>query len=209
MRPIASDPKQFEPEGDSRARTRLTRDEFARLFQDSSRQLWCIAAAVLGDRSEAHDAVQDAAVIGLQKLDQFDPDTSYAAWMGQIVRNVSRNLARRVARGPTPSSGSPHLDAVPDRSSSERNEMPITRTGAIRHDQRSFDDDVLAALESLSETARACLLLRTVLQTPHGDIATLLGIPMGTAMSHVHRARTEMRNKLGEARSSETRTTES
>ena len=45
-----------------------------------------------------HRPVQEAAIIGLQKRDQFTEGTSFTAWMGQMVRNVSLNVFRREKR---------------------------------------------------------------------------------------------------------------
>ncbi len=60
-----------------------------------------------------------------------------------------------------------------------------------------FDDDLAAALRSLDEMPRCCLLLRVVMDLPYKDIAQVLDIPEGTAMSHVHRARRQVRERLG------------
>ena len=54
----------------------------------------------------------------------------------------------------------------------------------------------LAALEELSEEARCCLLLRIVEDLAYSEIAQLLAIPEGTAMSHVHRAKATLRRRL-------------
>jgi len=59
-----------------------------------------------------------------------------------------------------------------------------------------FDERLLAALSELGETARTCLLLKTVLELDYREIAALLEIPEGTAMSHVHRAREQLRERL-------------
>ena len=76
----------------------------------------------------------------------------------------------------------------------------ISSDGRLLVDQGAFDDGVLRALSSLDETARACLLLRTLLDLPYRDISLALGIPEGTAMSHVHRARGILRRKLSVSR---------
>src|SRR5438067_727226 len=73
--------------------THLTPEEFSARLEASARSLWLIAAAVLGERSDADDALQEAAMIGLRKVAEFDPATNFGAWMGGIVRNVSRNIA--------------------------------------------------------------------------------------------------------------------
>ena len=61
------------------------------------------------------------------------------------------------------------------------------------------------ALAALAETARAALLLRTVLELDYATIARLLDIPEGTAMSHVHRSREALRRALLAAREAERR----
>src|ERR1043165_6452239 len=60
----------------------MTPAAFATQFQGSWRALWCIAAAVVGDRAQADDVLQEAAVVALGKLGQFDPASNFSAWMG-------------------------------------------------------------------------------------------------------------------------------
>jgi DNA-directed RNA polymerase specialized sigma24 family protein len=57
-------------------------------------------------------------------------------------------------------------------------------------------DELVRAVESLSPAARACLLLRTLEGMDYRGISGLLGIPQATAMSHVHRARKLLRQRL-------------
>ena len=56
----------------------------------------------------------------------------------------------------------------------------------------------MRALNSVSDIARACLLLRTIEQMEYAEISRLLAIPEGTAMSHVHRARQHLRERLAD-----------
>jgi RNA polymerase sigma-70 factor (ECF subfamily) len=158
--------------------------------------LWLIAAAVLGQRSDADDVLQEAAMIGLRKIGEFDPATNFAAWMGGIVRNVARNHARKRVRRQTTPSDPQSIDqsrvARPDGEQGPE----FDRRGRITPEQAAFDDRVMHALDGLEDTARACLLLRTLRNLPYREISALLGIPEGTAMSHVHRARQFLRQRL-------------
>jgi RNA polymerase sigma-70 factor (ECF subfamily) len=63
-------------------------------------------------------------------------------------------------------------------------------------DQEHFDDAVMRALRQVDETPRACFLLRTLMRSSYREISELLGIPEGTAMSHVHRSRATLRQAL-------------
>ncbi len=175
---------------------RLRPNDFAERFTACSRTLWCIAAAVAG-RNQAQDVLQEAALIALGKLHQFDPATSFTAWMGRIVRFCALNLARHRARRRTlPLEAGASDGALADKPAPPSS--PLTSRGEPADDQASFDDSVLAALGSLHGTARTCLLLRVVAELPYREIARILDIPAGTAMSHVHRARRDLGDRLAE-----------
>jgi RNA polymerase sigma-70 factor (ECF subfamily) len=193
----------------------LTSEEFAVRYQEAARVLWTIAAGVLGDPSEAEDVLQDAALMALQKLEQFEPGTRFDAWMASFVRNVALNHARKRRRRSTesvdPSDLAEHAASAPgmvaaggprerlagDAPSHEA--LPIGPGGELLVDQAAFDDRLTAALHELGPTQRSALLLRTVLALEYREISALLGVPEGTAMSHVHRARTALRDRLGDA----------
>lgn len=178
-----------------RPRQTLTQPEFARLFNEHWRVLWCAAVGVLGDRTSAQDVVQEAAVVALQRLDQFDAGTSFVAWMVQIVRNLALNESRKRARRKTMPTDNSAMDM--SQSSQRPAHAPsIGSRGQVLQGAEPFDDDLLRALGSLDETVRGCLLLRSVLDMPYREIAQSLNIPEGTAASHVHRARALLRNAL-------------
>ena len=183
---------------DALEQERLTPAAFATRYQGAWPTLWAIAVAVLGDRTGADDVLQEAAVIALEKLEQFDPQTNFSAWMGRIVRFVALNHGRRRSNMPAA-----HLDPVSlDRSATSKRDIsasPLNSRGQIPADQDDFDDRLMAALNMLDETARACLLLRTLMNMPYREISIVLDIAEGTAMSHVHRARTSLRERLSKS----------
>ncbi len=181
------------------AQTSLSQAAFAVQFQDSARMLWCIAASVLGRRSQVEDVLQEAAVIALNKLDQFDPDTNFKAWMGQIVRFVALNHARKTVRVKANPVDQENMREHAEFASVGQPAEAVTSTGELIGDQASFDDRVLASLNELEATARSCLLLRIIMEKSYHEISLALDIPEGTAMSHVHRARRTMRRLLSES----------
>jgi len=135
-------------------------------------------------------------VIGLQKLEQFDRDTRFAAWMGRIVRFVALNQVRRRGRRSTRSTDPEDLDRevappAPVLSATDP-------AGELLADAGHFDDALARALLELRPMARACLLLRTLHDLDYNEISETLLIPRGTAMSHVHRSRQVLRRHLEE-----------
>lgn len=180
-------------EADDAART-----QFEACFHASAPTLWCIAVSIVGDRTLADDVLQDAAVIAMSKFSEFDPSTSFTAWGGRIVRYVALNAARKRTRqrAVSVSIDPVDLDRHPRSFDDRHTATGIDQRGELTIDQSAFDDNVRDALMELRPTARACLLMRTVLELPYNEIALALGIPEGTAMSHVHRSRAAMRKSM-------------
>jgi RNA polymerase sigma-70 factor (ECF subfamily) len=185
---------------DHRLRSPAADEVFSARFREAFRTLWLVAVAIVGDASEAEDVVQEAALIGLTKLDAFDPDGGpggFTAWMAQIVRFVALNARRKDRRHNTPSLPPEQVDARPGPDGGAAGgEARLGGRGELPADQAWFDDRVVRALGLLQETARACLLLRTLSGLDYAEISRIMGVPEGTAMSHVHRSRIFLRQTL-------------
>jgi RNA polymerase sigma-70 factor, ECF subfamily len=154
---------------------------------------------VLGRSAGVEDVLQEAALLALKKVDQFEPGTHFVAWMAQMVRFVALNQVRKQARthaAPldenTPQSPRRAVGPAPSPGA----ELRLGRRGEVPPGQGSFDDELMHALDHLTDVARACLLLRTVEGLDYEEIGRVLEIPEGTAMSHVHRSRMRMRAEL-------------
>jgi RNA polymerase sigma-70 factor (ECF subfamily) len=133
----------------------------------------------------------------LRKIEQFQRGTRFEAWIASIVRFVASNSRRKTATRKTYPVESRHLDSIATSDQPEHlNSFQSHRDGNIPTAESPFDDEVLSALNQLSQTARACLLLRTIHNLSFHEIAELLEIPPGTAMSHVHRSKSLMRERL-------------
>ncbi len=173
----------------------ISADEFGTLFRQSHRTLWLIAVGVVHDRTLADDVIQEAALVALGKLAEFETGSNFVAWMASIVRFVALNKGRRERRRrATPLDAA--LEQVSPTPAAEVGELAQRARGQLPADQQLFDDAVVAALADVSEVARACLLLRTIDGMDYCEIAAALDIPAGTAMSHVHRTRTLLRERL-------------
>jgi RNA polymerase sigma-70 factor (ECF subfamily) len=175
-------------------------ESFAAQLTECYSHCWLIAAAVTGDRIEADDIVQEAALIALGKRHEFTAGTNFSAWMSQIVRLTALNYAKKsIRRGSVVTDPAAiDRDVASAAANTKEGFESITPQGQLLDHQADFDDDVLIALGEISEEARACLLLRVVRRLSYGEISRTLHIPEGTAMSHVHRAKHLMRERLKE-----------
>jgi len=180
---------------------------FAAHYGAAYSRLAMVAAAVVGDREAAEDIVQDAAIIAFQKAEQFKPGSNFAAWLAEIVRRCALNYRRKTKSRRTYTADPAVLARVDGAKlngvahTTEPAWPSTSPSGEILEDQAAFDDDLLKALGELSEEARCCLLLRTVEKLSYAEIAALLRMPEGTAMSHVHRSRATLRRLLSRAAS--------
>lgn len=173
--------------------------DFGTQFRAVFRTLWLVAVSIVRDRSLADDVVQDAAIIAYRKFDEFQPGSNFAAWMSQTVRYVALNESRRGRRrattslemGDAPGANEGELSHLAFASAKTATEVPDRETAFGEH-----GGPLQQAMNLLSPVARACLLLRTVDGLEYSSISELLGIPEGTAMSHVHRARKMLRDQL-------------
>lgn len=171
------------------ARPRLTRDEFGAEVEACRRSLWAIAAAIVRDTTQADDVVQEAAMTAYGKLNEFDPATSFVAWAGQITRYTALNSRRSKMRDRTSATDPTVMTGLAGGAES-------AALGGM--DLGPMDARLEAALDQLQETARTCVIMRVVLEMSYKDVSTALGIPEGTAMSHVHRATKLLRTMLSQ-----------
>lgn len=178
----------------------LTAKDFAAQFSAAFPRLWGLAAALISDRNEAEDLVQEAALVALKKLDTFTPGSNFQAWMARIVRMHALNYRRKRASRCTAATNSADIDQTHEAAATTELQPDVALRSAAAGDttniQESLDDVLLNSLDELDQVARACLLLRVVYSLSYDEISEMLEIPPGTAMSHVHRSKRLLRKKM-------------
>jgi len=155
-------------------------------FQD---RLFAFALRLTGSAADAEEITQDAFVRAYRALEGYGPDRRQSLtlrpWLYRIALNVSRNRVRRRQPVAVPLDGDrpePAADAG-------------TRPSAVL--ERAERSRALARLvEGLPERYRAPLILRHVEGLGYGEIAAILGQPVGTAKANVHRGLALLRRGL-------------
>jgi RNA polymerase sigma-70 factor (ECF subfamily) len=169
-------------------------DEFQRLLGEHRDALYRFARQMSWDRSRAEDALQDAALAAFRAFDRFQTGTNFKAWVFRFLINTLLNENRRYRR---------ELQTAPAEAAEQQAE-PAREPGpdSILDNSDAFlqqlTDPVKHAVESLSASERMVFLLRVVEDFSYKEIAELLEIPAGTAMSHLFRGREKLRRRLSD-----------
>jgi len=191
----------------------LDAETFSTLYREAYPKLVVVAAAMTGDRAVAADVVQQAALIAVERLQTFCPSEptrqqlEFSRWMTAIVRNVASNTRRRmnIRRATSLHDGDVVSGSAAGGAGSTH--QPVTFDSDTRSFdglEDAFDDRLKAALLSLSELGRICLLLKVVMQLTYDDIGGLLELSPGTVASHVSRSKQSLRLALQENRGEST-----
>ena len=171
---------------------RVTADDQDALAAEALRYLeplFATAMRLTRNRSDAEDLVQDTFVKVLRFSGQFTPGTNLKAWLYTILHNTWRNRRRGAARD-TVEIDSPRVDeaAAAGSDAGDTPERILLRA--------TLDADLQAALDALPEAFREAVWLRDVEEFSYGEIAKMLGIPIGTVMSRISRGRRLLFEKL-------------
>jgi RNA polymerase sigma-70 factor (ECF subfamily) len=165
-------------------------------YRQAYPRLATVAAAIVGDQAQAEDIVQEAAIIAMEKIADFQVGTNITAWLAEIVRRCALNYRRKIQNRKTFAADPASLVQLAQDTATAVPSPIVDPAGNLLADQSAFDDELSIALGRLSHDARCCLLLRTIQKLSYTEIAEIMQIPEGTAMSHVHRSKNELRNRL-------------
>jgi RNA polymerase sigma-70 factor (ECF subfamily) len=135
------------------------------------------ARALVGDAERADDLVQDCVERALSRWHLWRQPHDLRAWLFTIMHNIHANAVRRVVRGPG------FVDL-------EHAHVAATPPDQIEHIALG---EVMARLDALPEAQRAVVLLVALEGMTYDEVAKVLGVPVGTVMSRLSRARERLR----------------
>jgi RNA polymerase sigma-70 factor (ECF subfamily) len=170
----------FEPPADLIEACRAgDREAFARLFDLCRDRVYSIALGICGDRAAAADVSQEVFMKLLTRIVQFEGRASFATWLYRMVVNAAvdhQRAGRRVT------------------------ELPETLVDARRHDHDYERHEqrrrVERAVQALPAKLRAPLVLRHIEGLAYAEIASVLGVSLGTVASRLSRALARLSREL-------------
>ena len=164
------------------------------------RPVFSLVYRMVRDRELAEDLAQETFVKVLNAIDSYRPEYKFSSWIFKIANNAAIDHLRKRSLDTLSLDGSPHAESsdaieattlqIGDGSESALDEVTSRELGAqIEH-----------AIARLRPEYRSCILLRHVDGRPYEEIAEILGLPLGTVKTYIHRARNELRILLSDMR---------
>lgn len=166
------------------------RDAFGELVFRYQGRLYNAAVRLVDTPEDAADVVQDAFLNAYQSLHTFKGDAEFFTWLYRIAFNTAISLKRkRRAVVSLDTAGGRDGGLDPDDPSE------YVRPGAAL-ERTEEEAQLQAAMARLSHEHREVLVLKDIEGLKYEVIAELLGVPIGTVRSRLHRARLELRELL-------------
>lgn len=156
------------------------------------RQMFPAALRLTRNRSDAEDLIQETFARAYQKFDQFTPGTNLRAWLYTIMSRTFYSTCRSRSRRPAEV-----LGAESQPGADSRAEIVAPAPSAEAEALGSLGDSpVVRALAELPEQFKTVIYLADIQQYSCSDISGIMGTPLGTVMSRLHRGRQLLRSRL-------------
>ncbi len=157
-------------------------------------QLYPVAVRMTRGREDAEDLVQETMAKAWAAFQNYEPGTNLRAWLYRIMTNTFISSYRRRDRMPLLLQ-----DDLVDRM--EQPAWPAgtgTRSAEAEALDRMPAEEIRRAMRELPEDFRTVVYLADVEGYTYHETAALMGTPIGTVMSRLHRARRALRTKLAD-----------
>jgi RNA polymerase sigma-70 factor, ECF subfamily len=171
------------------ARVRAGDEEAFRLIFDRySRPVLSFIYDMVGDRALAEDLAQETFVRAFRGLQTLREETKLSTWLFGIARNCAREQLRTRRRD----AGNVEIDAEP---AFELHDRARTPSGELL--DKELSGVIQTALQRLDEDKRTVFTLKVLQQRSYEEIAEITGFSVGKLKTDLHRARAEMRKRIG------------
>jgi RNA polymerase sigma-70 factor (ECF subfamily) len=161
---------------------------FEQLYRLHSHRVFGLCLRMIRERDTAEDCVQQTFIKAWRNLSRFESRSAFSTWLHGIAVNVVLSH-RRAAKPMQRLDDEQWLNDELDPIDSERaNEEKRLDTGDLM--------DIEQALTSLPDGARYVIVLQAIYGYSHEEVASMLGIAVGTCKAQLHRARRMLRHRL-------------
>jgi RNA polymerase sigma-70 factor (ECF subfamily) len=156
------------------------------------RQMFPAALRLTQERCDAEDLIQETFARAYQKFDQFVPGTNLRGWLYTIMVRTFYGMCRTRTRRPA------EVLAADLYESADGHDSLVVPSRSAEAEALSgvSDSVIMAALSELPSSFKTVIYLADIEGYQYGDIAKIMGTPLGTVMSRIHRGRQMLRQRL-------------
>ncbi|HKP30940.1 MAG TPA: sigma-70 family RNA polymerase sigma factor [Gemmatimonadales bacterium] len=173
---------------------------YRELIRRYERPVFSLIFRMVRDREIAEDLSQETFIKVLNAIATYRPEFKFSSWVFKIANNTAIDHLRRRELDTLSLEGSPHA-ATPEAMEATALQLG-TGVASPLDDVASLElgGEIEAAINRLRPEYRSCILLRHVEGRAYEEIADILGLPLGTVKTYIHRARNELRVMLAHLR---------
>ena len=169
-------------------------DEFIKEAMPHESALYNYALKIAGNSDDAQDLVQETYYKAYRHFDKFQSGTNSKAWMFMILKNSFINDYRKSKREPYKLD----YEQIQNFYENVKSDRSITNNLDKEYYNSLLDDELTEAIDILPAKMREVFILCDLEGYSYEETAELVGCPIGTVRSRLHRARHILQEKLFE-----------
>jgi RNA polymerase sigma-70 factor (ECF subfamily) len=163
-------------------------EAFRLIFERYSRPVISFIFDMVNDRSLAEELTQETFVRAYRAMRTMRRETKLSTWLFGIARNVARESLRARARAVS------HIELTDKSVMDLSDNKPVPVDGVL---SKELNDVIRRSLSALDEDKRLVFTLKVLHQCSYEEIAEITGFSLAKLKTDLHRARAEMRRRIG------------
>jgi RNA polymerase sigma-70 factor, ECF subfamily len=173
---------------------------YRELLDRYQRPVFSLVYRMVRDRERAEDLAQETFIKVFNHIDRYDSKYKFSSWIFKIASNLAIDALRRKDLDTVSLDGSRNATTEDEVSAStiaveSRDENPEEALLS-----KELGGQIEEAIGELRAEYRTAILLRHVEGRPYEEIAEIMGVPLGTVKTYIHRARQALRESLAHLR---------